>query len=263
MTNSTLGGLIKDYRLQKGISQLDIAFSLGWKEPSRLSRIEQGRTERPPRELIDKIINAIGLEEQEKNTLLLTGGYLPTEEEIESIRKETKPLIERHPYPASVMDYSWRVISQNKHNIQLFKFGAEEEKRILEHKPRILDILFNLPLQKPVVTNTYDNRYDFLKSVLVNFKYEQRHRTKEKWFIEHIKKLMDNDTFRELWVVTDAKYKLDGIVGKYVIKCLPAANNSQLLKFFLFVVPVLKDPRFEVELLVPADLDTFNYYQNI
>ena len=67
MINSTLGGLIKDYRLQKGISQLDIAFSLGWKETSRLSRIEQGRTEKPDRELLDKIIRALNLEEEEKN----------------------------------------------------------------------------------------------------------------------------------------------------------------------------------------------------
>src|SRR3990172_10417662 len=100
MINSTLGGLIKDYRLQKGISQLDIAFALGWKESSRLSRIEQGKTERPTREILDKIIKALDLEEEEKNFLLLTAGYLPTEEEIQNVKKETAAILNEWQYPA-------------------------------------------------------------------------------------------------------------------------------------------------------------------
>lgn len=46
--SATLGGLLKDYRLQKNLSQLEIAFAMGWKEPSRLSRIEQGKIGNPP-----------------------------------------------------------------------------------------------------------------------------------------------------------------------------------------------------------------------
>ena len=76
--SATLGGYIKDLRLQKNISQLEIAFALGWKEPSRLSRIEQGKVGNPPRELIDKLIDAMTLSEEEKNQLLVIGNYLPT-----------------------------------------------------------------------------------------------------------------------------------------------------------------------------------------
>src|SRR5258708_30374415 len=126
MVNSTLGGLIKDYRTQKGISQLDISFALGWKEPSRLSRIEQGKTEKPPRELIDKIIHAIGLEEEEKNILLLTGGYLPTDEEIEKIKQETHNVLEEWLYPATLSDFSWRAITSNHHHTNIYNIGLEE-----------------------------------------------------------------------------------------------------------------------------------------
>src|SRR6185369_6715626 len=135
MSNSTLGGLIKDYRLQKGISQLDIAFSLGWKETSRLSRIEQGKTEKPTREFLDKIIRPLGLEEEEKNTLLLIGGYIPTEEEIVKIKKETKEILDNWPYPATLSDFSWRSISQNKHNARVYSLTPKEEEMIDRFHP--------------------------------------------------------------------------------------------------------------------------------
>ncbi len=65
--SATLGGLIKDYRLQKNLSQMEVVFSLGWKEPSRLSRIEQGRVGNPERKMMDRIIVALKLSEEEKN----------------------------------------------------------------------------------------------------------------------------------------------------------------------------------------------------
>ena len=65
--SASLGGLLKDYRLQKNLSQLEIAFSLGWKDTSRLSRIEQGRIDKPQRKLIDKICQIMELKREEKN----------------------------------------------------------------------------------------------------------------------------------------------------------------------------------------------------
>jgi len=37
-------------------------------------------------------------------------------------------------------------------------------------------------------------------------------------------------------------------------------NHKAFLHFFLFVIPVLKDPRFEMELLVPQDKETHTFY---
>src|SRR3990167_7521054 len=104
--SATLGGYIKDYRLQKNISQLEIAFALGWKEPSRLSRIEQGRVGNPERKMMDRIIAALKLSEEEKNDLLFAGNYLPTNEEIREIRKKIDSTIEKWLYPVIVYDFS-------------------------------------------------------------------------------------------------------------------------------------------------------------
>lgn len=266
MTSSTLGGLIKDYRMQRGMSQTDIAFSLGWKQTSRLSRIEQGITEKPPRELLDNIIHAIDLEEEEKNTLLLTGGYIPTEEEIEQIRKETNPIIEQWPYPAFVFDFSWRILSHNKHNSHIYKMSEEDNKMLEKYHPRILDILFdpNFRQNKMLKTSEAENWIDFLRISILNFKYEQRHRTKEKWYIDHVKNLMRNDFFRELWVETDVREKIMGMVGKFTPKnIIHPDDENKLLHFFRFSAPMLKDPRIELYYLIPRDSKTYDYYQSV
>lgn len=263
VNNSTLGGLIKDYRTQKGISQLDIAFSLGWKEPSRLSRIEQGRTEKPTREILDKIISAIGLSEEEKNMLLLTGGYLPTEEEIRVIREKTKKTLHQWPYPAGMIDFSWRLISGNNHMMELYSVPTTVEKDLPIANMRVFDLLFSSELpKKKNGSNEYD--LDFLrllKQAIIEFKYEQKNRKKEKWYIEHIKKLMDNEFFRQLWVETSITKESDVLLSKYATKRFINPKDFQkMLNFYLFRVPIFQDPRFEMELEVPMDLETYSYY---
>jgi transcriptional regulator with XRE-family HTH domain len=265
MINSTLGGSIKDLRQQKGISQLDIAFSLGWKEPSRLSRIEQGKTEKPPRELLDKIMKAIGLEEEEKNSLLLTGSYLPTDEEIERIKLEIKPILDQWPYPAVMMDFSWRLLDQNDLFVKVSQMPPEFASTIYKSQLRVLDMLFNFisedKLNETLLEQGQGTELQtFLRNVILNFKYEQRNRTNEKWYIDHIKKLMDNKEFRNLWVETNTKDSNTNILGKYIIKKFMSPEKDKILSFYMFVVPFLRDPRFDVELFVPLDLETNQYY---
>jgi len=40
MITATLGGLIKDFRIKKRLSQFDVSLRIGWKDTSRLSKIE-------------------------------------------------------------------------------------------------------------------------------------------------------------------------------------------------------------------------------
>lgn len=266
MINSTIGGSLKDYRLQKGLSQLDIAFSLGWKEPSRLSRIEQGKNEKPPRDLIDKIIQAIGLREEEKNALLLTGSYLPTDDEIENRLLEIRPILDNWPYPAVVIDFSWRLIDHNDLFVKVAQVPPSLAKNIYTSQLRVLDMLFNFSPEEELSNvlireGQGDELHMFLKTVILNFKYEQRNRTKEKWYIDHVKNLMKHDVFRKLWVETYTFDKGMGILGKYTTKKFFNPENKTVLSFYMFVLPYLRDPRFDIELLVPMDMETYMYYQ--
>src|SRR3990167_1866129 len=108
MITATLGGLIKDYRIKKRLPQFEVSLRIGWKDTSRLSKIEQGRVGKPTRETIEKIIKALELNEQEKGEFLFTGGYLPTDQEIKKVIEPVRDKIQNCPHPAVFIDFSWR-----------------------------------------------------------------------------------------------------------------------------------------------------------
>lgn len=261
--SATLGGLLKDYRLQKNLSQMEIAFALGWKEPSRLSRIEQGKVGNPPRELLNRIMEVMELKEEEKSHLLLVGNYLPTKEEIDEIRRKIDSLVRSWPYPAIVYDFSWRIIHHNKVTSHVYQNDASMEKRIREKNPWLIEILFDpdFIMNRLLKGRELQHWHNFLLRFVIHYKYSQRTRTKEKWYIDLIKRLMNNNLFRETWQRAQDT-KLTEIAVKYGMEPLiHPEDDSKRLNFHIFAVPVLTDPRIDIEFDVPADIETYKYFQ--
>ena len=263
--STTLGGLIKYFRFQKNISQIEIAIAMGWSEPSRLSRIEQGLTQKPPREVLDRLMNVMRLEREECGQLLLVGGYLPTKEEIEQIRKETAPIVDQWNFPASVMDFSWRLIFDNQHVYDLFQIDQNKQKWIREEFPRIHEIVFEADyiLNKNLTKEERDERNAFNLRMLIHYQYSQRAWIREKWFLDFLEKMIKNDYFRVLWsrakTVNLGNNKID--LANYSTKYMIHPDNSEKkLSLYFFITPVLQDPRFSIEFHVPADLETYKYF---
>lgn len=264
MLNSTLGGLIKDLRLQKGISQIDIALQLGWSEPSRLSRIEQGRVAKPSRETLGKIMDALNLTEIERNTLLLTGNYLPTEEDISKIREFTNDMINNWPYPASVLDFSWRVINQNIKTEEAYQVPKEVVGEIKKYHPRVLELILQYinQLSNFLPKEEMNNWYGFYKELLVMFRLDHRAREKEKWYTNYLKEMFRNDLFYNLWLETNEIEKPNSIIGSFTqTKLVNPKDPKKGLSFYLFLSPLIQDPRCSVQMWVPVDQETFDYYQ--
>jgi transcriptional regulator with XRE-family HTH domain len=261
--SASLGGLLKDYRLQKNLSQLEIAFALGWKDTSRLSRIEQGRIDKPQRNLMDKICQIMELTKKEANHILLTGGYLPTDEEIQDTNAILAKFIEKWPYPAAVRDFAWRVISVNSKLTKYYDIDNKTLEYLNKAYPSIIEVTLhaNFKLNKDCAkNNNLNERKIFIVKMLRAFKYAQRGRTKEKWYVELMKKMMGNKLFRELWQHTvESDPELD-FIANFAQKTSIDPSNNKELKVNMFIVPYLQDPRFEIEFYSPADLATFKYF---
>lgn len=265
MTTATLGGLIKDHRIKKRLSQLEVSLRIGWQDTTRLSKIEQGRVGKPTRKTIEKVIKALALDEQEKGDFLFTGGYLPTEEEIVKIKQKTQSILDNWPYPAAVLDFSWRVINQNKANMEVYQTSSKMNEEIFKNHTRVIEILFNPNLKQHKLLKGQElvRWHTFLTLIIVQFNYEQRIRAKEKWYISHIKEMLKNDLFRKLWTESQTVPHPEIIVGKFATKTIAHPKNPhQVLNFYLFVIPILDDPRFEMEFLVPMDINTYQYYKS-
>ena len=107
------------------------------------------------------------------------------------------------------------------------------------------------------------DRKNYLLNVLNHFLYEQRSRTREHWYQDLIKKMMNYQLFRELWPQALKHIETDIDLTNYGEKTLNTKKGyvKIILNLKFFVLPIFKDPRFLVELYIPSDLHTMNYYQ--
>src|SRR3990167_6763823 len=255
--SATLGGLLKDYRLQYNISQLEVALALCWKETSRLSRIEQGKIFKPTRELLERIMDAMKLKEEEKNQLLYIGNYLPTRKEIEKIQKFTLPMIEKWPYPATVFDFTERVILNNQVLFKLYKVNKKQQKDIHKYNPYLLELIYdpNFILNKNKNKKFIQNRREYLREDLAHYIFEQKSRQKDKWFLDLIKKMTNNSLFLAVWEeVTQSKKPTCPIT--LPIKEAFNPDTDLRLNTYLFKVILNLDPRFFILFYIPTDKET-------
>ena len=265
MVTATLGGLIKDFRIKKRLSQLEASMRIGWKDTSRLSKIEQGRVGKPIRETIERIIKALDLDAQEKGDFLLTGGYLPTDEEIKKAIKETMEKIDGWAYPAYLMDFSFRCLYANVHTMTIAAWPPVFKKRMIRDKPNFLEFPF-LPKEQFNVEVFKGEDEKTLKpfqvAQIAAFKSENEKFQNESWYKKLVKYLMKYEDFRKLWpkvTLNDYQKKLFDYEYKRVI----GNYNGQksILDFHLQTAKLITDPRFQVVLYYPANRETEEFFE--
>jgi transcriptional regulator with XRE-family HTH domain len=113
------GPLVREWRLRRGRSQMDLAFDVGV-SPRHLSFVETGRS-KPSPELLLALADGLEIPLRERNTLLLAAGYAPryprtslTDESMTRVRQSLQHLLERHsPYPGVVIDRLWNSVLSN------------------------------------------------------------------------------------------------------------------------------------------------------
>lgn len=116
---SGIGGLIKEWRQQRRLSQMDLALDVGI-SPRHLSFVETGRS-RPSAEVLLAIAERLELPLRTRNTWLMAAGYAPryseqawTSSKMAQIHAALNKLLSAHqPYPGVVLDGRWNVVLAN------------------------------------------------------------------------------------------------------------------------------------------------------
>lgn len=256
MLTATLGGLIKDYRIKKRLSQMEVSLQIGWQDTSRLSKIEQGRVSKPTRETIDKVIKALDLTEQEKGEFLLAAGYLPTDLEIEKITREVESKVMSWPYPAVLIDFSWRCLMVNQAVIETFGFPKDFINQAPKVKPNLLEMVIAPKQFMPVEILKGDNEENlkpFAIAQTAQFKFEQLGRENDGWYKKLIGKLTKDPEFRKIWLNTDSKSYHKKMLD-YEYKIIKWPNNEKPeVRYHVFSSRLISDQRFQLVLYLPAD----------
>ena len=114
-----VGSLVRDWRVRRRRSQLDLAFAVGV-SPRHLSFVETGRS-KPSPELLLALADGLDVPLRERNVLLVAAGYAPRYSEtalgataMVRARGALQRLLDtHHPYPGVVIDRQWNVVLAN------------------------------------------------------------------------------------------------------------------------------------------------------
>src|SRR5436190_6225066 len=118
-TRPTVGGLLRDWRRRRHISQLDLAGMAGV-SARHLSFIETGRS-RPSREMVLHLAEHLEVPLRERNALLLAAGFAPAyrltdfaSDDMKPVREALQRVLTSHdPFPALAVDRLWNLVAAN------------------------------------------------------------------------------------------------------------------------------------------------------
>ena len=118
-TSGGAGGLLREWRTRRRMSQLDLALEAGV-SAKHLSFVETGRS-KPSREMVLTLADHLDVPLRERNALLLAAGFAPAYgetpldgEEMRPVRHALDAILAGHePYPSVIVDRQWEIVASN------------------------------------------------------------------------------------------------------------------------------------------------------
>lgn len=161
--DTSFGNLLKHWRNQRGLSQLDLALA-GNVSQRHISFLESGRAN-PSWDMVLQLAAVLDVPLRDQNIMLTAAGFAPiysqsdlSAPEVEPIRKAIEFILrQQEPYPALVMDRYWNLIQSNTAAQQLTNWLVHSEK--LQHhfcingRINLMRLMFHPQGFKPFVGN--------------------------------------------------------------------------------------------------------------
>lgn len=131
-TRSGAGGLLREWRNRRRMSQLDLALEANV-SARHLSFLETGRS-KPSREMVLTLAEHLEVPLREQNALLVAAGYAPLyaetpldTDEMGAVRHALDAILAGHePYPAVIVDREWEIVASNGPAGMLLEGVSEE-----------------------------------------------------------------------------------------------------------------------------------------
>lgn len=167
MTENTAGALLREWRVRRRMSQLDLA-SEAEVSQRHLSFVESGRA-KPSRDMVLHLADQLEIPLREQNRLLLAAGFAPRYGErrlddpsLSAAREAVRLVLKGHePNPAIALDRHWHMVDANAAIAPLLAGVADPA--LLEPPVNVLRLSLHPRGLAPQVVNLFEWRSHLLE----------------------------------------------------------------------------------------------------
>lgn len=186
LPDTGVGPLLRDWREQRRISQLELALRAD-SSARHISFIETGRS-RPSEDMVLRLAEQLDVPVRERNALLVVAGYAPRyaqtpldDPTMTSLREGLDRLLTAYePYPALVVDGAYGVVAANR-GIALLLEGVSEElltppvnaMRLTLHPRGLAPRILNLPEWRADLLAQMDRQIALVRSPELRALYDE------------------------------------------------------------------------------------------
>ncbi len=208
----SFGTVLKDWRQQRRISQLDLGLSANVSS-RHISFLETGRS-KPSRDMVMRLCDELEVPRQARNQFMSSAGLAPayksrdlSESDMVPVKQAVDWMLERHaPFPALAMDRHWNVTALNTTaELLLVGMGVSEGSSLL-----------NVLSENEAVQNAIVNLDEVVAHTLARLRTESAYLGGDEILdaaIERLQQLEVADAHRHLDVLPafiPARYNLNG-----------------------------------------------------
>ena len=156
---SGFGRLLRQWRAQRGLSQLDLSVEAGVSS-RHLSFVETGRAQ-PSREMVLLLARTLDVPLRDRNDLLVAAGYAPVyrRTDLEAppmahVRRAVDFILrQQEPYPALVLDRHWNVLKVNEGSARVQAHFLDATAVAKLGPPNAMRLMFHPDGFRPFIAN--------------------------------------------------------------------------------------------------------------
>ena len=157
--DSAFGRLLRQWRAQRGLSQLDLSVEAGVSS-RHLSFVETGRAQ-PSREMVLLLARTLDVPLRDRNDLLIAAGYAPVYRRtnleapaMAHVRRALDFILhQQEPYPALVLDCHWNVLQVNEGTARVQAHFVDAAAVAALGPPNAMRLMFHPHAFRPAIVN--------------------------------------------------------------------------------------------------------------
>jgi PAS domain-containing protein len=188
---------------------------------------------------------------EERSSLLLAGGYLPEEREVQQALAVATTFWEEFRHPSYLADYTGRIIDCNDLDFALFGFTAEQIKAFRKRRPHRLELIFD-PRHGMRQRTPTESWHALTQQAVIIFKMQHRTRSQEPWYQDLVARLSGIDEFRRAWSLVAPSSGATMLANhtRFAVD-LQSGNPGTRLYLQSFITPLAMDLRFQMGHVFP------------